>query len=120
MPVRVLYAQNWKPILSNAVALAAINVVGLVVFVIIILIPFGMLALMTSNEGLKMFWLFLAIAFGYGLKLAFINPFCLISTIITYNRAIDGQEPNANWEQKLEQVSEKFRELKTKAVNAMA
>ena len=54
------------------------------------------------------------------MKLSFINPFCLISTIITYNHAIEGQEPNANWEQKLEQVSDKFRELKTKAVDAMA
>lgn len=112
----VLYAQNWKPILSNATALALINIVGLVVLVVIMLIPFGLLALMTANEGLKMFFLFLALAFGYGLKLAIINPFCLISTIITYNHAIEGQQPNADWEAKLEQVSDKFRELKEKAV----
>jgi hypothetical protein len=75
---------------------------------------------MTSNETLKMVWLFLALAFGYGLKLAFINPFCLISTIITYNRVIEGQEPNKEWESKLEQVSDKFRELQTKAMNYVA
>lgn len=113
----VLYAQNWKPILTNAAALALINIVGLVVFVVIMLIPFGFLAAITSNETLKMVWLFLALAFGYGLKLAFINPFCLISTIITYNHAIEGQEPNRDWESKLEQASAKFRELQTKAVN---
>ncbi len=113
----VLYAQNWKPILSNAVALAAINIIGLVVFVIIMLIPFGLLAAVTSNETLKMVWLFLALAFGYGLKLSLINPFCLISTIITYNHAIKGQEPNAEWESKLEQASAKFRELQSKAAD---
>ncbi len=113
----VLYAQNWKPILSNAVALAAINIIGLVVFVIIMLIPFGLLAAITSNETLKMVWLFLALAFGYGLKLSLINPFCLISTIITYNHAITGQEPNVEWESKLEQASAKFRELQSKAAN---
>ncbi len=112
----VLYAQNWKPILTNAVGLAIINIVGLVVCVVIMLIPFGILAAITTNETLKMFWLFLAITLGYGLKLSFINPFCLISTMITYNRAIEGQEPNIEWENKLEQVSEKFKELKAKAV----
>ncbi|MBM9520338.1 hypothetical protein JWG39_11000 [Desulforhopalus vacuolatus] len=113
----VLYAQNWKPILSNAVALAVINIAGLVVCVLIMLIPFGILAAITSNETLKIVWLFLALAFGYGLKLSIINPFCLISTIIAYNHAIEGQEPNVEWKRKLEQVSEKFRELQSKAAD---
>ena len=111
----VLYAQNWKPILTNAVGLAMVNIVGLVLCIIVMLIPFGALAAMTSNDTLKMVWLFLALAFGYGLKLALLNPFSLISTIITYNHAIEGQSPNAEWEAKLEQASNKFKELKTKA-----
>jgi hypothetical protein len=116
----ILYAQNWKPILTNAVWLAVISVVGLIVFVVIMLIPFGLLALMTTNETLKMFWLFCAIALGYGLKLSMVNPFCLIATIITYNHAIEGQEPKIDWENKLEQVSEKFRELKSKALETVS
>ena len=116
----VLYAQNWKPILSNGVGLAVLNLVGLVGCIVIMLIPFGALAAVTSNQALKTFWLFLALALGYGLKLSVLNPFSLISTIITYKHAIAGQTPNAEWEAKLEQVSDKFKELKTKALEYVA
>ncbi len=113
----VLYAQNWKPILTNAVGLAVVNIVGLVLCIIVMLIPFGAIAVMSSNDTVKTVSLFLALAFGYGLKLALLNPFSLISTIITYNHAIEGQSPNAEWEAKLEQVSNKFKELKQKAMD---
>ena len=116
----ILYAQNWKPILTNAVTLAIVSIVGFVVFVILMLIPFGLLSVITSNALLKAFWLFCALTIGYGLKVAIINPFCLIATIITYNHAIDGQEPNIDWEIKLEQVSDKFRKLKVKAAEAVS
>ncbi len=116
----VLYAQNWKPILANAAGLAVINLVGLVVLIVILLIPFGALAALTANQTLKAIWLFLAITLGYGLKVSIINPFCLISTIITYNRSIEGQQPNAEWEGKLEQASDKFRQLKDKARSYVA
>jgi hypothetical protein len=115
----ILYAQNWKPILTNAVGLTVVSILGLVVFVVIMLIPFGLLSALTHNETLKAFWLFCALTIGYGLKLSLVNPFCLIATIITYNRAIEGQEPNAEWETKLEQASDKFRELKSKAMAAV-
>jgi hypothetical protein len=114
----ILYAQNWKPILTNAVALTFISIGGFVVFIVIMLIPFGLLSVMTHNETLKAFWLFCALTIGYGLKLSLLNPLCLIATIITYNRAIEGQEPNMEWERKLDQVSETFRELKGKAAAA--
>jgi hypothetical protein len=116
----ILYAQNWKPILTNAVGLTVVSILGLVVFVVIMLIPFGLLSALTPNETLKAFWLFCALTIGYGLKLSLVNPFCLIATIITYNRAIEGQEPNAEWETKLEQASDKFRELKSKAIAAVS
>lgn len=112
----ILYAQNWKAILTNAVGLAVVDLVGIVVCVVIMLIPFGLLSAVTGNETLKTFWLFLALTLGYGLKLSVVNPFCLIATIITYNHAIEGQTPNVDWEAKLEQVSDKFREIKSKAM----
>jgi hypothetical protein len=116
----ILYAQNWKPILTNAVGLTVVSIVGLVGFVLIMLIPFGILSAMTHNGTLKAFWLFCALTLGYGLKLSLINPFCLIATIITYNRAIEGQEPNSEWENKLERVSDKFKELKSKALETIS
>jgi len=116
----ILYAQNWKPILTNAVILSIVSIVGFVVCVVVMLIPFGLLSIMTANGALKAFWLFCALTIGYGLKVSLINPFCLVATIITYNRTIEGQEPNIDWEMKLEQVSDKFRQLKAKAAEAVS
>jgi hypothetical protein len=40
--------------------------------------------------------------------------------IITFNRAVEGQEPNAGWEAKLATVSDKFRDLAARARAAVA
>jgi hypothetical protein len=116
----ILYAQNWKPILTTAFWIAVVNVVGLAVLVLVTLIPFGLLAMMTSNGTLKFFWLVMAITIAYGLKLSIVNPFCLVAMIKTYNEAVRGQEPDARWEEHLQTVSSKFRELRDKARAAAA
>jgi hypothetical protein len=82
---------------------------------LILLIPFGPLAMMTRNETLKFFWLALAFTLAYGLKLSVFNPFFQVSMILTFKSATAGQEPNREWESRLEMASDKFRELKEKA-----
>ncbi|MHC1726158.1 MAG: hypothetical protein AB9866_09160 [Syntrophobacteraceae bacterium] len=111
----ILYAQNWKPIILTAAGCAAANFVALIAVFIVFLIPFGILAAMTSNDTLKFFWLAFAFALAYGFRLAVFKPFFQISVILTYNEAIKGQAPNPEWESKLEMVSDKFVELKEKA-----
>jgi hypothetical protein len=111
----ILYVQNWKPILKTAVGLAAINLLAFFVFFLVLLIPFGPLAALAQGEGWKFFWLALTVVLAYSFKLALVNPFSMVSMIITFNRAVAGQEPNLEWEEKLEQVSGKFRQLKEKA-----
>jgi hypothetical protein len=116
----VLYAQNWKPILKTAVGLAFVNLLAFVVLFLILLIPFAPLALLANTGGWKFFWFAMAAVIAYCVKLALVNPFSLVAMIITYNRAIEGQVPNPQWEAQLESVSSKFRELKEKAQQAMA
>jgi hypothetical protein len=111
----ILYAQNWKPILTTAAASAVANFVGFVALFLILLIPFGPLAMMTRNETLKFFWLALAFTLAYGLKLSVFNPFFQVSMILTFRSATAGQEPNREWESRLEMASDKFRELQEKA-----
>jgi len=111
----ILYAQNWKAILTAAFWIALVNLVGLAVLVLAALIPFGLLAMMTSNGTLKFFWLVMAVTVAYGLKLSIVNPFCLVVMIKTYNEVVRGQEPDARWEARLETASSKFRELREKA-----
>ncbi len=116
----ILYAQNWKPILKAAVALAIVNFLAFVVLLVVLLIPFGPLALMAKTGGMKFFWFATAVVLAWCVKLAVVNPFSLIAMILTYNKAIAGQEPNREWEAKLESLSAKFRELKEKAKPAAA
>jgi hypothetical protein len=116
----ILYAQNWKPILKSAFGIAIFNLIGTVIIVALMLVPFGSLALASESDTWKAIWLVMALTIGYGLKLSIVNPLCLISMILTYNKAIEGQEPNREWEAKLESASSKFRELKEKAVSALS
>jgi len=111
----VLYAQNWKPILKTALGLVAVNLSAFLVFFLCLLIPFGPLAALAQGEGWKFFWLVLTVVLAYCLKLALINPFSMVSMIVTFNRTVAGQEPQWEWEEKLEQISGKFREMKQKA-----
>jgi hypothetical protein len=111
----ILYAQNWKPVLTAALRIAGVNALGFVAFLLVMLIPFGTLAAVTANQTLKLFWLVMAVTLAYGLKLSLVNPFCLLAMILTYNAAVEGQEPDREWEARLDTVSSKFRELKEKA-----
>jgi hypothetical protein len=115
----ILYAQNWKPIIMGAVWTAIINAVGAAVLIGIFAVPFGLIGLATANETAKFFLFAFAVTIGYSLKLAIINPLCMISMISTFNQAVAGQEPRMEWESKLETYSTKFKELKDKAVQSM-
>ncbi len=115
----ILYAQNWKPLLTTAAGCAAVNFVAFIVVFLVLLIPFGFLAMLSANETLKLFWLGTALTLAYGIKLALFKPFFQTAVIITFNQAIKDQKPNPEWEEKLELASDKFRELKEKALNYM-
>lgn len=113
----ILYAQNWQPILTTAAACTVANFVGFVALFLLLLIPFAPMAMMSHSETLKLFWLVLAFAIAYGIKLALFNPFFQASMILTFRSATVGQQPNAEWESNLAMASEKFRELQKKAAD---
>lgn len=116
----ILYAQNWKAILTTAAASAVVNFVAFVVLFLVLLIPFGPLAMATKNELLKFFWLALAFTLAYGIKLSVFTPFFQTSMILTFTHVIRGQVPNPEWEGRLEMASDKFRELKDRASGYVA
>lgn len=115
----ILYAQNWKPILITAVGCTVANFVAFIVVFAILLVPFGFLSMMTHNETLRFFYVGVAFALAYGVKLALFKPFFQTSMIITFSRAIVGQVPNPQWEQRLDMASDKFRDLKARAAAYM-
>ncbi|MBZ9771950.1 hypothetical protein [Mesorhizobium sp. CO1-1-8] len=111
----VLYAQNGKVMVKNAVWLAVIMWgVSFIIF-LMMLAPAG--AILFLMPGQLAGWAFvLAIVFAWAFKAAFIEPFAIACLMQVYFKTIAGQMPDPAWDARLAEASSKFRELKDKAL----
>ncbi|HEX7814590.1 hypothetical protein [Dyella sp.] len=110
----VLYAQNYRGILKNALALTFV-VWGLT-FVLFLLVLGPVAALVALVPKLAGFWTFaLAAVVAVSLKAALIDPFAMTALLQVYAKQTTGQVPHPEWTHRLEQMSDKFRELVQKA-----
>jgi len=114
----VLYAQNGKHMVKNAIWLAVI--MWGVSFVIFLLMLAPAAAILWVMPGQLSGWAFvLAIVFAWAFKAAFIEPFAIASLMQVYFEAIEGQTPNPEWDRRLAETSSKFRELRDKALGSL-
>lgn len=113
----ILYCQAWKGLLKNAVVLTLLSYVGVVISALIFLIPLGAVAWMLPETwGVAKFVLFLlALFMGASLKWILFDPIACASTILTFLAETRDMTPDPTWEERIERVSDKFRELKHKA-----
>lgn len=110
----VLYAQNYKSMLKNAVFLLAFMYLITFLIFLVILAPVG--ALMSLFPGSVGFWTFLgAVLLAWSLKAALLEPLAVIAMTQVFFKVIEGQTPNPEWDQKLASASGKFRDLADKA-----
>lgn len=115
----VLYAQNGKIMVRNAIWLSLFLWIIAIVIFIVMLAP--MAALFYILPGNIAGWSFVAaIVFAWAFKAAFLEPFAIAALMDVYFRAIEGQVPNAEWDRKLSEASGKFREIKEKAMGGGA
>lgn len=115
----ILYAQNYKTMVKNAVFLTVILYGLTFVLFLLILGPAGLLAAVMPG-GAAWLTIFIAIAFAWAVKAAVLEPFAIACLMQVYFKEIEGQTPNPEWEAKLDQASDKFRELKDKALAYVA
>lgn len=110
----VLYAQNYKAFLKNAVWLAFV-IWGLtfLVFLLILAPVAGLVSLFPGAAGPLA--LIIALVFAWGVKQAVIEPVGMTALMQVFFKVTDGQQPNPEWEAKLDKVSGKFSDLKQKA-----
>jgi hypothetical protein len=110
----ILYAQNGKVMVKNAIWLTIFMwIISIVVFALF-LAPAG--AILYYFPGQAGGWGFVvAIVFAWAFKAALLEPFAIAALMDVYFRVIEGQQPNAEWEQRLTESSGKFRELGQKA-----
>jgi hypothetical protein len=113
----VLYFQNWKSVLKNAVPIVFFLLVwgigGSILFF------FGFAALFKSvipisGDAATYIAVFLAIALMLIIKVAVIDPFILIAIINNYNSATRDQAPAIDIYEKARKFSSKFRKLEQK------
>ena len=110
----VLYAQNYGKMLKNAFWVSLLVWVLTIIVFVIVLAPFT--ALVVAFPSLAGFWTFVTAALlAWGIKSALIDPIAMTALMQVYFKTIEGQNPDQEWERKLEQLSGKFRELKEKA-----
>ena len=59
--------------------------------------------------------LIIAVVFAWGIKQAVIEPVGMAALMQVFFKVTEGQQPNPEWEGKLDSVSKKFSKLKGKA-----
>lgn len=110
----VLYAQNGRTMIKNAVWLSVfLYVLAFVVFLLALAPAAAILYLFPGQIAGYAF--ILAIVFAWAFKAAVLEPFAIAALMAVYFKVIEGQVPNPEWDAKLSGASKKFRELKEKA-----
>lgn len=115
----VLYAQNHRAMLKNA-AWITLFVYGLMaVLFLVMLAPAALIANLYPG-GMSAAGVVIAFILAWAVKQAFLEPLAVACLLQAYFRTIDGQEPDPDWDARLEGMSSKFRELKDRAMPARA
>ena len=110
----ILYAQNYKSFFKNAFFLTIFMWLLTILVFIVVLAPIG--ALVALFPALAGFWTFaFAFVLVWGIKAAVLDPIAMTCLMQVFFKVTEGQEPNPEWDAKLEKVSGKFKELKQKA-----
>jgi len=113
----VLYGQNYAPMLKNA-AWITLFVYGLTLLMFFIMLAPAALVANLYPGGMSALGVVLAVVFAWSVKVALIEPLAVACLLQAYFRTIEGQKPDPAWEQKLEGMSGRFRDLKARAVQA--
>lgn len=113
----VLYAQNYKSILKNALVLTLVVWALTLGIFILVLGPVALLASF-SAKLVGFFSFALAAIVAICLKAAFIDPFAMTALLQVYFKITQGQAPNPDWSARLSGLSDKFRQLEAKAQSA--
>ena len=114
----ILYAQAWQTILLNATVLTLISYLGFILLLIVLAVPAVMVGLMLPF--LKTMLGVCVVVAAWMLKLAVADAYSLAATLIAYHRATESLAPDPQWQHRLEQASDQFRQLRDRAAAAVS
>lgn len=111
----VLYGQNYKIMLKNAAWLAIIVYFLSFLVFLAMLAPAALVVYLMPGAWTAGGFVF-ALLFAWSVKAALLEPFAITCLMQVYFKTIEGQQPNPEWEARLEQMSAKFRKIKARAM----
>lgn len=111
----VLYSQNWKVMLKNAAWLTVfVYSLSFVIFLVMLAPAAGFVYLLPGAWSAGGF--VFALLFAWSIKAAFLEPFAITCMMQVYFRTIEGQQPDPEWDGRLDQMSSHFRKIKARIV----
>lgn len=113
----VLYGQKYKVMLKNAAWLAIIVYLLSFVVFLVMLAPAALIVYLMPGAWAAGGFVF-ALLFAWAFKAALLEPFAIACLMQVYFKTIEGQQPDPEWDARLEQMSKKFRELKARAAGS--
>ncbi len=115
----IYYAQNAKEILKTGVWVVILEKVLSFIIFMVIFVPALVLVSLLPFSGwgvlVQITAVIAALMFTYDVQQAVIRPLFLTMVMLKYHAVVQNQPINAEWDQRLDNVSEKFKELKGKA-----
>ncbi|MEX1019161.1 MAG: hypothetical protein WDZ49_05850 [Litorilinea sp.] len=114
----VLYGMVWKPLLINAVALMVLSYVPFLFAVLILAAPIGFLVA-TISQTLAAWSIILVFILSYFVKVAVGDSFAMIAMVAAFQKETAGLQPDPAMEARITGMSDKFGELKNRAMQAM-
>jgi hypothetical protein len=110
----ILYAQNYKRFLKNALWLWLFLWTIQITIFAVSLAPAFLFA--TALPGHHRWWgVAFAFVFAWALKVAVLEPLAIAALMQVFFKITDGQRPDPQWETRLNAASAQFRELGEKA-----
>ncbi|MFU8841267.1 MAG: hypothetical protein ACNA8R_11185 [Nitriliruptoraceae bacterium] len=111
----ILYAQAYKPILGSAVKIWLLGKVAFIALLLVLGIPAVLVLLAFDAVWFQVVVFVAVVMLAWLIMAATFEPFAAIYTLVTYHQATEGVEVNAVWDQRLQQVSKRFKEIVGKA-----
>ncbi|CAN5780849.1 hypothetical protein BH10CHL1_BH10CHL1_30650 [soil metagenome] len=115
----VLYGMVWKPLVANAVALMVISYIPFLLVWLLFSAPIGGL-LSIFSPTLAGWSVIIALIFAFFVKVAIGDSFAMAAILAAYQRETKNLTPDPVMEAHLTQISDKFRDLKDRALAAMS
>ncbi len=114
----IYYAQNAKPILKTSVGIVLIDYAISFVVWLIMLAPAYAISRALPKEMLLasiIAWV-IAFLFAGAVRASFVRPLFLIMVMVKFHLSVRGQPISVEWQQRLESISDKFKEITSKIV----